>query len=500
MFPIDFLYRAALSRPDAPAVQAGDAVIPYRRLVAEVRALAAGLQAQAGRARITVAVLSPNSLDLFRAVMAVHAAGGVVVPLNPRNAAVELQAQARRARPDIIVVEPGHRSLLDGIEGPRVLTHPAEDGTVTVADLLERFAGAAPDWPDVGLHDVNGIKFTGGSSGVPKAVLQSFRVVNTVVVNMLLAFGFCADDRYLVSAPMTHGAGMFMLPVLAAGGVVHIPEHGRPEDLVAAMRAHPVTALWVPPTLLYKLTEAAADRPRSFPALRHLVYGGAPCPPDKIRAAQRVFGPVVEVVYGQTEASTIATAMRAADLEEERNLESVGPSCGLTRVAVVDPQGAVLPAGAHGEIVIGGDLLMNGYLDMPEVTAETIRNGWLHTGDVGYLDERGYLYIKDRLRDVVISGGFNVYPSDVEAALARHPDVREALVFGVPDDVWGERVEAAVELRPGATADAEALLAFARTQVGAVKAPKRIHVLAELPRSAVGKTLRREARALLAGQ
>jgi len=192
----------------------------------------------------------------------------------------------------------------------------------------------------------------------------------------------------------------------------------------------------------------------------------------------------------------LITGMTAAEFEDERNLASVGRATALMEVRIVSPDGEVLPPGEMGEIVCRGDLLMTGYLDMPEETAKTVIDGWLHTGDAGLLDERGYLFIKDRLRDVIISGGFNVYPSDVEAVLAQHPAVRECIVFSMPDDKWGERVEAALSLAPGGAFDERDILGFLRERIGPVKTPKRLHVADDLPRSAVGKVLRREARRL----
>jgi acyl-CoA synthetase (AMP-forming)/AMP-acid ligase II len=169
-------------------------------------------------------------------------------------------------------------------------------------------------------------------------------------------------------------------------------------------------------------------------------------------------------------------------------------------VAIMDDKNRILPPGEMGEIVCRGDLVMNGYLEMPEETAKTIVDGWLHTGDAGTVDERGYLFIKDRIRDMIISGGFNVYPTDVEAVLVQHPAVHECIVFGVPDAKWGERVEAAIQLKSGAAFDESAILAFLKERVGSVKTPKKIHVADQLPRSAVGKVLRREARRLFASQ
>ena len=191
--------------------------------------------------------------------------------------------------------------------------------------------------------------------------------------------------------------------------------------------------------------------------------------------------------------------MTAAEMADDANIASVGRATLLMDVAIMDGKGNILPPGEMGEIVCRGDLMMNGYLDMPDETAKTIVDGWLHTGDAGALDERGYLFIKDRIRDMIISGGFNVYPTDVEAALVQHPAVHECIVFGVPDDKWGERVEAAIQLKPGAAFDEGGIVAFLKERVGSVKTPKKIHVAESLPRSAVGKVLRREARRLFAG-
>src|SRR5690606_32114157 len=179
------------------------------------------------------------------------------------------------------------------------------------------------------------------------------------------------------------------------------------------------------------LAELDDEREGRFPALSRLIYGGAPMPPEKIREAQRKFGPVVATNYGQTEAPQVVTYLQPADMAEESTIASVGRASLLTRVAILEPGGSrILPADEDGEIAVSGGLLMTAYLDMPEATAEVLKDGWLRTGDVGALDQRGFLYIKDRLRDVIISGGFNVYPSDVEAALVRHPAVHECVVYG----------------------------------------------------------------------
>jgi len=210
---------------------------------------------------------------------------------------------------------------------------------------------------------------------------------------------------------------------------------------------------------------------------------------------------VLGTTYGQTEAPQILTLMRPEDFEDERNWASVGRRSWFSDVEIMAPDGTLLPTGEVGEVVARGDLVMSGYWRLPEKTAETLVNGWLHTGDRGLIDDRGYLYLKDRLKELVITGGFNVYPIDVENALGQHPAVHECAVFGIPDDKWGEAVQAAVQLREGQQASEAELIAWVRERLGPVQTPKHIHFRASLPRSPVGKVLKNEVRqAVLASQ
>jgi len=330
---------------------------------------------------------------------------------------------------------------------------------------------------------------------VPKGVMQSFRSINIVVANVLLGYDLTAGERYLCVAPMTHGAGAMILPTLARGGCVIMSSDPKAAKVLDLMQEQRITMTWMPPTMLYTLIDEQRARPRDLSSLVHLIWSAAPASPTRLREAHQVFGPVVETMFGQTEAPLMVTVARAADVADERRLTSVGRTAPLADVAILGSKGQRLPAGEFGEVCVRGDLVMNGYFEMPEETAKALRDGWLHTGDGGFFDKEGFLFLKDRLRDVVISGGFNVYPSDVEAALAQHPAVSEVVVFGVPDDHWGERVEATLEIRQGQTADEEALIAFCKERIGSIKSPKRVHIVASLPRSPVGKVLRREARA-----
>jgi fatty-acyl-CoA synthase len=498
MFPIGHLYRGCRRNPDGIAVEDGARSLTHCELVIRVDALAAALQAMFPRPQSRIGVCGYNTIEHLVALLAVYASGHVWVPLNPRNGKPELDAAIESTGLAAIIADENCLDRFSPTDRPVILgkTEAGDRDQRTLDGLVERHRGSRPAWPRVALGDVQGIKFTGGSTGRPKGVMQSYRCVNTSIATMLRTYGLAGDDVNLCASPLTHAASHFILPILSEGGRQILLDRPKAADILDALEHRGATTVFLPPTMIYNLMAEPSASRRRFPALRHLIYGAAPMPPERIREARALFNNTVETLYGQTEAPMLITAMTAPDFAEERNLASVGPGTMLSEVAIMAPDGAVLPAGEIGEIVTRGDLVMNGYLDMPEETAKTIVDGWLHTGDVGMLDERGYLYIKDRLRDVIISGGFNVYPSDVEAALAQHRAVYECMVFGVPDAKWGERVEAAVQLHPGASASAEELIAFVKERVGSVKAPKTVHVVADLPRSAVGKVLRREVKRL----
>lgn len=494
-FPFEFVRRQAARTPLADAATDGRETWDYERLLAEVDAMAAALQERTGKARPRVAVCGNNTLDHAVTVLAVHASGGILVPINARSSAIEVGAQIARVEPDIIFTEAKTAHLFATCDQPKIAGQGFEGATDRARDLRTAFAGRLPQWPQVTPQDVNGIKFTGGTSGTPKAVEQSFRCVTTLIRTMMACFGFDAGDRHLCVAPISHGAGTFMIPILATGGTNYLVETPTPEHVLALLESGSGTTTFIPPTLIYAIIDAAAGRQPEFAQLRHVIYGAAPMPPEKVVEARGFFRGKLEAVYGQTEMPVVMSVLTAAEMAEDANIASAGRITDLCDVAIMDADGRILAAGETGEIVGRGPLMMNGYYGMPEETEKTIIDGWLHTGDVGFIDGRGYLFIKDRLRDVIISGGFNVYPIEVEDALVQHPAVRECVAFGVPDEKWGERVEAAVELAQGTAAEESDIIAFTKNLIGSVKAPKRIHISPDLPRSPVGKVVRTEARA-----
>lgn len=497
MFPFDFVRKAARLFPDRIAAAEDDQSITFKDMIADAEALGAAYQKITGKTRPVVGVLGPNGLQHFKAIMATHASLASLVPLNYRNTVSDTNDLFETSQPDLLFVDSEYLEKAAAFDGP-IFTDKEGHGLSTIDQLIAEYTGQAPDIAGVTTSDRSAIKFTGGSTGKPKGLVQSFRCINSLIINMLMSFKFDHEDIHLCVAPISHGAGTFMLPVLAAGGSNRLIRTAKPALLLNELDEGGATTVFLPPTMIYSIIEAAEGRQPDFGHLRHVIFGAAPMPENKVAEASVFFRGKLETVYGQTEMPTVMTVLSAEEMKDPSLVASVGKATPLTRLAIMDSDNNILPAGEIGEVVATGDMMMDGYYNMPDKTAETIIDGWLHTGDVGMLDERGYLFLKDRIRDVVITGGFNVYPIDVEAALVKHPAVYECVVFGVPDEKWGERVEAAVEMRDP-NVSPEELTAFLKEKIGSVKTPKIIHQVKELPRSNVGKVQRKESKEMFGG-
>lgn len=496
--PIDYFYRGLARDPNAIAVEAGDTRFTYRRFAGYVEALAAAFQSLDPAPGGRVAICAFNSLPHLTAILAAYAAGKAWVPLNPKNGRAELDSMIAASRPTLIVTDENCLDRFTQPPVPRIVGRTERVSTAddTVAGLIRRFDGRQPQTAAWEPEAVQIIKWSGGSTGRPKGVLQSGRCVNAQAASILHHFGFGPGDANLIAAPLTHGTSCFVLPVFAAGGRHVLHDYGGAAGLTEALGRYGITTVYLPPTLIYMLVAETGGRELRS-SLAHLIYSAAPMPPGRIAAARDVLGPVLETAYGQVEAPQIVTAMRAAEFANERNWESVGRATIMTQVEIMNASGRLLPPGELGEVVVRGDLVMSGYLEQPELTAQTLVDGWLHTGDLGIIDKRGYLFLRGRIREVINSGGFNVYPADVEAVLARHPAVYECSVFGVEDAKWGEAVHAAVRLREGTQALEAELIQFVKAELDSVKAPKKIHLVDDLPRNAAGKVSRLAVKEML---
>jgi acyl-CoA synthetase (AMP-forming)/AMP-acid ligase II len=311
-----------------------------------------------------------------------------------------------------------------------------------------------------------------------------------------MSYPFEGRPVYLALAPLTHAAGVLCFPILALGGeivILRVPDVG---SFLEHIARHRVTHAFLPPTLIYMvLAHEALDR-RELGSLQCLWYGAAPMSVARLEEALVRIGPVMGQLFGQTEAPMMISTLpprehfRADGRIATERLSSAGRPTPLVTLAIMAPDGTLLPIGERGEIVVRGSLVMPGYYKNPDATAEASAHGWHHTGDIGYLDEDGYLFIVDRAKDMIITGGFNVYSTEVEQALMSHPDVQDCAVIGLPDEKWGERVVAVVQPHVAREVDAAALTAHVKERIGSVKAPKQVEVWNDLPRSKVGKVLK----------
>lgn len=485
--PIDHFWRAAERWPERVALDTPAGPVHFAELARRVAGVATAFMALDPAVQSRVGICAGNSAAHITALLATLASGKVWVPLNPKSTPGELRRIIDATSPTLLVVDDDGAALVQGAPGH-----------VLHVDDLARLAQAHPgvSAPPLQLPPdaTQAIKFTGGSTGLPKGVMQPCRAWNACLAAQVQAWGLTPEDRCVLAAPVTHGTGTYVLPVLASGGCLVVMDGSGAEAVRQAFRQRGGSLAFMPPTLIYLLMALPGASRDDFPNLRCLIYGGAPMPPEKLRQARQFFGPVLATTYGQTEAPQVLTVLPPADMADEALWASVGRATAGTELAILAPDGQPLPPGQIGEVAARGDLLMTGYWRLPDQTAQVLVNGWLHTGDRGLIDNRGYLFLKDRLRDVVITGGFNVYPVDVENALGQHAAVHDCTVFGVPDDKWGEAVHAAVQFKPGQSATEPELTAFVRQRLGPVATPKRVHVHASLPRSAVGKVLKSSVR------
>jgi acyl-CoA synthetase (AMP-forming)/AMP-acid ligase II len=329
---------------------------------------------------------------------------------------------------------------------------------------------------------------------------MTHRSIATLFANFFAHFHYYDGTCHLVVAPMTHSAGILGCMHFARGGTNVIARKVEPGAILSDIQTYKVTHLFLPPTVLYMMLAHPDVKKYDYSSLQHFLIAAAPSSLEKVKEAIGVFGPVMSECFGQAECPAAITMKAPWDYLgpngeiDEARLQSVGRPAVFNTVAILDDEGCELPRGEMGEICVKGALVTPGYYKQPEAMAEIRSFGWHHTGDIGVMDGDGFITMMDRKRDMIISGGFNVYPNEIEQVIAAHPKVQECAVIGVPDEKWGEAVKAVVLLKPGASVDAEELIHLVKGQLGGVKAPKSIDFVADLPRSPAGKVMKKEIR------
>jgi acyl-CoA synthetase (AMP-forming)/AMP-acid ligase II len=507
---IDYLDKGASLGEDAPCFTTGEASLSYAEVQRHTYRVARALEKAGIAPGDKVAVLSGNDPIAFACVFGISRAAAVWCPINPRNEADEnrhiLDAFDCRA----LIFHSAYEALVERMVAdlPKLSILVCLDRTSSAAQSLESWLDDASDDPvEVApVDEIAMIAGTGGTTGQPKGVMLSGRNLEAMSALTLMSYPFEGRPVYLALAPLTHAAGVLCLPIMTLGGrIVIMPKADLGEFLRLVARWR-VTHTFLPPTLIYMLLEHPTLPATDLSSLQCFWYGAAPMSATRLEDALTKIGPVMGQLFGQTEAPMMISAMAPKEhfhpdgsIAKSR-LSSAGRPAPLVQLGIMDENGRLLPRGERGEIVIRGSLAMEGYYKNPEATEEASRFGWRHTGDIGYLDDENYLFIVDRAKDMIITGGFNVYSIEVENALRQHPEVMDCAVFGLPDDKWGERVSAVVQLHAGGAVNPDDLIAFVKTRIGSVKAPKQVEIWSELPRSKVGKVLKREIRRQQAAQ
>lgn len=505
---VDYLDKGASLGPDRPCLTTDGQSLSYAAVQGLSHAVARALVGSGVGPGDKVAILSANDPVAFSCVFGISRAGAVWCPINPRNEAAENQELLDLFDCAVVVFQASFAPLVERIcaDLPKVTTWVCLDGTVDGAlewsQFLVRGEVVSPaDLPAV--EDLAMIVGTGGTTGRPKGVMLTGANLEAMTSLTLMSYPFEGRPVYLALAPLTHAAGVLCFPVLAKGGEIVIMRAPDVGGFLRLVEKHEVTHTFLPPTLIYMVLGHEMLDVTDLTSLQCFWYGAAPMSATRLEEALRRVGPVMAQLFGQTEAPMMVSVMPPVDhfladgSVATGRLSSAGRPSPLVTVAIMDESGAMVPGGERGEIVIRGSLVMPGYYKNPEASAEASRHGWHHTGDIGYLDDDGYLFIVDRAKDMIITGGFNVYSTEVEQALMSHPDIQDCAVIGRPDEKWGERVVAVVQPVAGRSVDPAEVTAYVKERIGSVKAPKEVHVWDDLPRSKVGKVLKTDIKARL---
>lgn len=510
MNPAGWVHRHGRSRPDDPALVHGDRVVAgWRSFSDSVAAVAGGLIHDLGLAPgDRVAIVMRNRPEYLVALYAIWHAGLVAVPVNARLHRDEIGFILDHSGSRVAFSDDEHADDLHHLLG----TVPnLQQVVVAASERWTRLTTAAPvATADAHPTDPAWLFYTSGTTGRPKGATLTHR-------NLLMAsLSYFADidpvhpqDAILHLAPLSHGSGLYGLPHVAKGAVSVFTESAGLDgaEVAALLGRHPGTSFFAAPTMISKLVADQAISTCDRSNLKVIIYGGAPMYLADLQAALDVFGPRLAQIYGQGESPMTITALSKADHADRahprwaQRMGSVGTARTDVEVLVVDDDGNPLPTGGIGEILVRGDVVMPGYWNEPQATAATLRNGWLHTGDVGSFDEDGYLTLRDRSKDLIISGGMNIYPREVEETLLRHPGVQAVAVVGRPDPTWGESVVAFIVAdNPSAAPQPADLDRTCLDSIARYKRPKEYRFVDTLPTNNYGKVVKRDLRDLLASE
>jgi len=501
--------RAVLHGGERIAISDGGQQVSYAQLADQAARLVGALTALGVGRGDRIAFLMANCAEYVACEYAVAKAGATRVPLavllgnddhiymmNFARCKVlvyhaKLAARVAQMLPELQTIE---HFICIGAAGELPAGHLRLDALLAAYQPVRESVAIDPE-------EIAGIYFTGGTTGRPKGVMLSHRSWFHTYWMETLDFAIAPREAFVFTTPMTHAGGCLILPVLLRQGRCIVLDHFEPGLLLATIARERATATLLVPTMIYLLLDHPDLEKHDLSSLRNVLYGASAIAPERLKQALQVFGPIFTQFFGQTEAPMALTALQREDHlvgDPQRELEvltSAGRPTYPTAIRLVDEQGNEVPAGEAGEVIALAPNVMSGYLDNPEATAATLKDGWLYTGDIARRDAEGLITIVDRKRDMIVSGGFNIFPREVEDALFEHEAVKQAAVIGVPHDKWGEEVKALVVLREGKAATEQQLIEFVKQKKGSLMAPKSVDFVAAIPLTNLGKLDKKAMRA-----
>lgn len=504
LFP-HLVIRSLEAHEDAPCLHLAGRVVTYGEVRRRTSQLAQAQRARGVTQGTHLAVLSKNRPEVLTNLTASLVNGCVLTPLHPMGSLSDHAYVIGDAEVEVLVFDAEHfseraKELHGRFPHLTLLGFGPNDAGEDYLALADEFEPGPLEAPDVTADDLCTIVYTGGTTGKPKGVLMSHRVWQAMTWIQIAEWEFPDEIRMAIPTPLSHAALSLVAPVLVSGGAFYVMESFSPDGFFDLVEEHRITCTLIVPVMLYALQGHERYTTADMSSMETIFYGASPMSPAKLAEAIELWGPIFYQFYGQSEAPMVIAHLKKGehDLTRPERLSSCGKPVPWMHVALLDSNDRPVGPGESGEICTRGPLVMDGYKDLPEETAAALSSDWLHTGDVGRYDEDGFLYIVDRTKDMVITGGFNVFPREVEDVISGHPAVAMVMVIGVPDPKWGEAVKAVVVLRPGhepsdeLTAELQQLV---KAEKGSQQSPKTIDYVDELPLTPVGKPDKKAVRA-----
>ena len=498
--------RAARQFKEKIAIVDGEKRLSFAKAYERANRLANGLLGKGLQKGDRVNVFSENCYQILEIYLGLANAGLVRVPLRARESLQNHIFEVNNSGATTLIFDQKFldvvTSMKPEIKGVTRFVCRTDDPTKLpdwIFDYDRLLSEVSPAEVQVEINEDDMIRMghSGGTTGIPKGTVQTYKTELAFIIHLLLdILSPTSKDVFLHIHPMSHGSGTFILPCWIRGVKQVIAKSTKPDYLFRTIEKERVSSSFIVPTVLIRMIDFPEASKHDCSSLHRIFYGAAPCPPEKVMKAVRTFGPVFCQVYGSSEVPTGVTFLSPEDHiiegpEEKmlRRFSSIGKESLLSQVKIVDKDDREMPVGEIGEIIAKSDFAAKEYYNRPEETAEALKGGWVHTRDMGYMDEDGYIYLAGRATEMIISGGFNIYPKEIEDALYTHRAVEEACVIGVPHKEWGEEVKALIYLKEGETATEEELIEFCRKKLAHFKCPKSIEFSkTELPKTAVGKT------------